>query len=127
MNIRPDVSSPQPTKLDAIADEAFGALGGGKQMPPFSSRHPSLTLEDAYKIAAEVHERRIARGERPVGRKIGFTNRTIWDEYGVHAPILGYMYDTTVHDLEVTGSFPLASFAEPRIEPEIVFGLSAAP
>jgi 2-oxo-3-hexenedioate decarboxylase len=127
MNTRPNVSDAGPTPLDAIADEAFGALGSGKQVQPFSSRYPSLTLGDAYKIAAEVHERRIARGERPIGRKFGFTNRTIWDEYGVHAPILGYMYDTTVRDLEQTGTLALASFAEPRIEPEIIFGLSAAP
>jgi hypothetical protein len=26
-----------------------------------------------------MHER---RGEMPVGRKIGFTNRTVWAEYG---------------------------------------------
>ena len=37
----------------------------------------------------------MARGERPVGWKIGFTNETIWDEYGVHAPIWGPMYDST--------------------------------
>ena len=34
---------------------------------------------------------------------------------------------STVHDLAAGTALPLAGFAEPRIEPEIVFGLSAAP
>ena len=29
----------------------------------------------------------IGRGETPLGYKIGFTNRGIWDRYGVHEPI----------------------------------------
>jgi 2-oxo-3-hexenedioate decarboxylase len=40
----------------------------------------------------------------------------------------GYMYDRTVLDLARAGDgFSLARFAEPRIEPEIVFGLARAP
>ncbi len=70
---------------------------------------------------------RQARGEKPLGRKIGFTNRTIWPEYGVYAPIWGFVYNSTVHDLGSTAALPLSGFAEPRIEPEIVFGLAAAP
>ena len=63
-----------------------------------------------------------------LGRKIGFTNRTIWAEYGVYAPIWGYVYDRTVRNLaDIGGAFPLAGLAEPRIEPEIVFGLARAP
>lgn len=71
---------------------------------------------------------RVARGERPVGRKVGFTNRRIWPEYDVWAPIWGPMYDTTVHELAQVGDgFSLAALTEPRIEPEIMFGLARAP
>ncbi|MCR6735223.1 MAG: hydratase [Afipia sp.] len=63
-----------------------------------------------------------------LGRKIGFTNRTIWKQYGVYGPIWGYVYDTTVRDLgDISEPVSLAALAEPRIEPEIVFGLSVAP
>jgi len=68
-----------------------------------------------------------ASGAKPLGRKIGFTNRTIWAQYGVYAPIWGYVFDRTVHDLATVEALPLAPFSEPRIEPEIVFGLVAAP
>jgi 2-keto-4-pentenoate hydratase len=71
---------------------------------------------------------REARGEMPVGRKIGFTNRTIWTEYNVYEPVWGYVYNRTVHNLtEIGDTFSLVGLAEPRIEPEIIFKLAVAP
>ena len=115
------------TTAAAIAEEALAALGSGKQIAPFSQRYAGLELRTAYDVTAAVCKRRAERGERAIGRKIGFTNRTIWDEYNVHEPIWGYVYDTSVHDLEGIEVFNLTGLAEPRIEPEIIFGLAAAP
>jgi 2-oxo-3-hexenedioate decarboxylase len=116
-----------PAEIQAIAAEIFALSGTGRQIAPFSARPAGLTLDDAYRVSAALNAMREARGEKPLGRKIGFTNRTIWAEYGVYAPIWGYVYDTTVHQLGAGSVLPLAAFAEPRIEPEIVFGLAAAP
>src|ERR1700733_4124480 len=114
--------------IQEIAQQLLAVLGTGRQIAPLSKAYPDFGLEEAYQITAAVRAEREARGERPVGRKIGFTNRTIWAEYDVYAPIWGYVYDRTVHSLaEIGNSFPLASFAEPRIEPEIVFGLAKVP
>lgn len=114
--------------IQAIAAETFATLGTGRQIAPFSSRLSSFGLDDAYRVTAVVRQMRKARGETPLGRKIGFTNRTIWAEYNVYAPIWGYLYDRTVHDLaDLEDTFSLAGLAEPRIEPEIVFGLTVAP
>src|SRR5690348_3476946 len=112
--------------IEDIASEVFAVLGTGRQIAPFSKACPSLGLSEAYRITAAVRARREARGERPIGRKIGFTNRTIWAEYGVYAPIWGYVYDSTVQDL-ADAPVSLDGLAEPRIEPEIVFGLAAPP
>ncbi|MBL6430988.1 MAG: hypothetical protein HPM95_06225 [Alphaproteobacteria bacterium] len=90
---------------------------------PVTDRDPGFDLAAAYGVSAEIRSHRIAVGEAPVGWKIGFTNRTIWDEYGVHAPIWGPVYDSTVE--VVTDDTPagcgVARLMEPRIEPEIVF------
>jgi 2-oxo-3-hexenedioate decarboxylase len=111
-----------------IAAEALQVLGTGHQVDPFSRRFPEVGLKESYRVTAELRRLREARGEQVVGRKIGFTNRTIWREYGVFAPIWGYVYDTTIHDLAMAGeNFSLKGFAEPRIEPEIIFGLASAP
>jgi 2-keto-4-pentenoate hydratase len=69
--------------------------------------------------------RRAARSRS--GARSASPTRTIWPEYGVYAPIWGFVYDSTVHELGPTAVPPLAGLAEPRIEPEVVFGLAAAP
>jgi len=123
------VSAEPPPALEAIAAEAFGLLGTGRQVQPFSERHPGFDLEAAYRVTGMVRQLREARGERAVGRKIGFSNRSIWAEYRVHAPIWGYLYDRTVLDLDRSGArgFSLAGLPEPKIEPEIVFHLRDRP
>ena len=113
--------------IDAIADEVLATLGSGRQIASFTARPAGLTLEESYRALALLDRKRVARGETRRGRKIGFTNRTIWAEYKVYAPIWGYVYDTTVHELSNTASLRLKDYAEPRIEPEIVFGLARAP
>jgi len=86
-----------------------------------------LTLQEAYEHQLAVREMRIARGERPLGFKVGFTNRTIWERYGVFAPIWGTVWDTTMRFCEGQGELDIATCSEPRLEPECVFGISATP
>jgi 2-keto-4-pentenoate hydratase len=111
----------------AIADEVLTTIGTGHQISPFTSRPDGLSLGDAYHVTALLNRKHEARGEKRLGRKIGFTNRKIWEQYKVYEPIWGYVYDSTVHDLGTTASLPLTGFSEPRIEPEIVFGLASPP
>jgi 2-oxo-3-hexenedioate decarboxylase len=114
--------------IPAVAAEVFGTLDTGRQTEPFSSRISSFNLDYAYRVTAAVRQMRETRGEMPMGRKIGFTNRTIWAEYNVYEPIWGYVYNRTVHNLsEIGDAFSLVGLAEPRIEPEIVFKLAVAP
>ncbi len=108
-----------------LAGHILDALDERRQISCLSERISGFDKAFAYRVAAEVTRLREARGERQVGRKIGFTNRTIWQEYDVHAPIWGAMYSTTVHP--ISDGFSLASLVEPRIEPEIVFCLGKRP
>src|SRR5690349_14943720 len=102
--------------IQAIADEVLAALDTGQRLAPFSARVAGFDLAAAYRVAAALRTKRQARGARPVGRKIGFTNRTIWAEYGVSTPIWGDVYDTTLRDLPGgVGSFPLGHLAETKI------------
>ena len=117
-----------PTELQAIGAEALAALDTGHQISPFSARLSAFDLDDAYRVTAAIRQMRETRGEMPVGRKIGFTNRTIWTGYNVYEPVWGYVYNRTVHNLaEIGGTFSLVGLAEPRIEPEIIFKLALAP
>jgi len=117
----------RPARIEAIAAEVFATLGTGRQITPFSARPGGLTPAEANRVLPLLRQKFIARGETIVGRKIGFTNRTIWPEYGVYAPNWGYMTDRTVADLAATPTLAARDFVEPRIEPEIVFGFERAP
>ena len=82
----------------------------------------------SYAAARALHETRVRAGWRPLGRKIGFTNRSIWPRYGVYEPIWGTVYDRTVlHAKDDFCQVPLEGLAQPRIEPEICFKLRSAP
>ena len=60
-------------------------------------------VASAYQLALAVRQLREARGEVPRGYKVGFTNRSIWPLYGVHAPIWGTIWDTTLSFCEGRG------------------------
>ncbi|HWT32106.1 MAG TPA: hydratase [Propylenella sp.] len=115
---------------DALAGRILAAGDRASPIAPITGDRPDFDLAAAYAVSARVTRRRIGRGERPVGWKIGFTNRTIWDEYGVHAPIWGPMYDTTVATIDADAgpaSCPLRGLSEPRLEPEIALRIASPP
>jgi 2-oxo-3-hexenedioate decarboxylase len=100
--------------------------------PPISERRPDFTLTEAYQVARRLLATREQSGWRRVGCKLGFTNRTIHAEYGVYAPVFGYMYDRTVSQAQEregrwTATLSLKGLVQPRIEPEIAFKLRRPP
>lgn len=114
--------------LNALARELKTAQDEVRQIAPFTGRIDGFDEAAGYKVARIIHEARLREGRRPVGRKIGFTNRNIWPEYGVYAPIWGYVYDATVtYAAAARAACRIGRLAEPRIEPEIVLHFAAAP
>ncbi len=111
----------------------------GAQLAVPADRERLQDLTAARDFQAAVNELRLARGERPLGFKIGFTNRSLWPLYNVFHPIWAPVWDRTVYqsdagpsvqivdiDMNAIGK-PLSSFLLPRLEPEIVLGLRHAP
>jgi 2-oxo-3-hexenedioate decarboxylase len=118
----------QAERIRRTAEEAIALLGTGRQVTPLSVRFPDFDLAEAYAVASKVCDLRKTRGEMPVGRKIGFTNRAAWSGYGISAPIWSYMFQSTVHHLAANrGTFSLAGLPEPRIEPEVALHLACEP
>lgn len=113
---------------DALAAELIGLHDAPRQVPPFSARFAQLTPEAGYRAARHLHAHRLAQGWRPRGRKIGFTNRTLWPRYGVFEPMWGWVYEQTVVFAQGDRArVPLAGLVQPRIEPEIAFKLKTSP
>ncbi len=111
-----------------VARELLAACDAARSIATPTVADSAFAMADAYDVADEIRRLRIARGEKPVGYKIGFTNRGIWARYGVYGPIWGPVWDTTLERVDsATASVSLAPFVEPRLEPEIMFGFARAP
>lgn len=113
------------TDIGAIASRLIAAWDGATTLAPITADDPAFDVAAAYEVLREIETRRVAAGWTPVGRKIGFTNRTIWPRYGVYVPMWAHVWAHTVHDAPANRfSLPLARLVQPRIEPEVVFGLA---
>jgi 2-oxo-3-hexenedioate decarboxylase len=111
-----------------LGEELIRTHESPRLVAPFTERHAGLTPEAGYAACRALHAHRLALGWKPVGRKIGFTNRTLWSRYGVHEPMWGMVYDRTLIQAEgARATVDLERLAQPRIEPEICFKLKAAP
>ena len=116
------------TAPGALATEMLAACDAAALVPLATARDSAFSMADAFAVADQVRTLRVARGERPLGYKIGFTNRSLWPVYGVHEPIWGPVWDTTTRHLDgVAAQASLAGLSQPRLEPEIVFGFAATP
>lgn len=107
--------------LDHIADRLDAAATSACATGQITAEHPAFSLEDAYEVQRRLIDRRIARGERLVGVKMGFTSRAKMAQMGVSDLIWGRLTDA----MEVAdgGTLEIAKFVHPRAEPEIAFRL----
>jgi 2-keto-4-pentenoate hydratase len=110
------------------AETILDAFGSGRLIGLLTDDDPALDEDGAYAIACEVHARRVRRGEKPVGRKIGFTNQSVWADQGLDKPIWGHVYDSTVHYApRATTRLAIGHLLQPRIEPEIQLHFARTP
>jgi 2-keto-4-pentenoate hydratase len=75
-----------------------------------------LDIDDAYAIQRAGTELRVARGEKVVGWKLGYTSSAMRAQMGIEDPNFGPLTDAMLlaHDGAVS-----ASLIQPRVEPEI--------
>lgn len=106
------------TDLTALADTLDRAACESRVVPQLA-REKRISLDEAYRVQAGVVARRLARGERLVGLKIGLTSEAKMRQVGVREVILGRLTDAMrIED----GSFiDLGRMIHPRVEPEIAF------
>ena len=78
-------------------------------------------LAAAYRIQQQLIEHRLARGERLVGCKLGFTSKAKMAQMGVSEIIVGRLTDAM--QVDDAAGVRMSRFIHPRIEPEIAFRL----
>ena len=104
-----------PSEFGALLDDA---ARHARAVPRFDPEG-ALKLEYAYAIQRDSIERRVARGERRVGVKMGFTSRAKMAQMGLSDVIWGRL--TSGLQVEEGGEIDLDRFIHPRVEPELAF------
>ena len=106
---------PDIAKLARTLDDAAANAKATRQL---SDKEP-LTEFEGYDVQAASIGRRVARGEKRVGVKMGFTSRAKMIQMGIDDMIWGRLTDQMV--IEDGGVVSMANYVHPRVEPEIAF------
>jgi 2-oxopent-4-enoate/cis-2-oxohex-4-enoate hydratase len=101
-----------------LGDLLFDALRSRKTQPPLTDTYPGITIDDAYRISLHLLQRRLAEGERVIGKKIGVTSEAVMSMLNVRQPDFGFMTDAMRHDGDMAISKLLI---QPRAEGELAF------
>jgi len=105
--------------IHQLGDELYQALITRTVIDPLTNRYPELSVETAYQIQQRMIERRVAAGERIIGKKIGVTSRAVMNMLGVYRPDFGYMLDGMI--CNEGQEIAMNTLIQPKAEGEIAF------
>jgi 2-oxo-3-hexenedioate decarboxylase len=105
--------------IERAATELIEAEATRTARDPISDQWSDLDLATAYRIQDEALRRRLDRGEKVVGVKLGLTSRAKQLRMGISSPLVAWLTDAMV--LPAGAPLPRDSLIHPRAEPEIVF------
>ena len=107
--------------VEALAGQLYDAASRRELVEPLTDAHAELGVDDGYRIQDALVERHVAAGARIVGAKLGLTSKAKQTEMHVHEPIGAWLTDRMA--LADGEDLVVASLGQPRVEPEIAFGL----
>src|SRR3979490_379521 len=90
------MSNLSTTQIARFGDELFESWQSRVPIEPLTEREPAITLDHAYRIQEHVIKRRLALGDRIVGKKIGLTSRVVQRSLGVSEPDFGQLLASMV-------------------------------
>ena len=85
-------------ELHRVALRMLADYDAGRPNEIFAERGTDwLTLDDAYAVQQAVAELRRGRGERSIGYKVGCVSPAIQNQFGLHQPVRGYVWESEAH------------------------------
>ncbi|MGN9912792.1 2-keto-4-pentenoate hydratase [Phytohabitans sp. LJ34] len=109
--------------MSDLAERLDAAARDGVAIPQIVSA-AGLDAADAYTVQEALVARRLARGERLVGIKLGLTSRAKMAQVGVDEVIWGRLTDAMA--IADGATVDTSGYIHPRIEPEVAFLLDAS-
>jgi 2-oxopent-4-enoate/cis-2-oxohex-4-enoate hydratase len=119
MKIKETTMGLSQEKIRHWGDELYQAWATGHAVDPITDRESGITVDDAYHIQLDIVARRVAAGERIVGKKIGVTSEAVMNMLKVNQPDFGHLLSGMTYNDGETVS--LKNTLIPRGEGEIAF------
>jgi 2-keto-4-pentenoate hydratase len=108
---------------DALIERIVAARAASVAGPAPSDGH-ALSLADAYDVQDRVRQALVARGERVIGWKAGFTSRATQQAFGTDAPVCGFLLGSGVY---ASGAeVPASGFVGLAVEAEVALVMGRA-
>jgi 2-oxo-3-hexenedioate decarboxylase len=107
--------------VERAATALLAAEDSRADREPLTAEWAGLDLATGYAVQDETLRRRLARGERLVGVKLGLTSRAKQQRMNVTSPLTAWLTDAMA--LPTGATVPQDRLIHPRAEPEIVFSM----
>lgn len=107
-------------QIEGLSSDLYNALKACRPIPPIKTKHPEITIDDAYNISLGILAKRLSAGEKIIGKKIGVTSEAVQKMLNVHQPDFGFLTDRMLFSDTVPVS---GSMIMPKAEGEIAFVL----
>jgi len=108
---------------DSLVEYVLAARAAATESaPPTDGR--SVSLEEAYDVQDRVRQALVARGERVIGWKAGFTSRATQQAFGTDRPVCGFLLGSGVY---ASGAeVPASEFLALAVEAEVALVMGRA-
>ena len=106
-------------EIETLAEQLETAELRAHDVLKITDDYPHMSWADAYAIQYAIRARKLARGHKLAGLKMGLTSRAKMRQMGVENPIFGFLMDYfAVPD---GGEIDTSALIHPKIEAEIAF------
>jgi len=106
-------------KIEKFTENFFNTFYSGCWNDKIQYSISDLSVRESYIVQDRIAKKRISRGERIIGYKIGCTSRAIQSQFGLDEPIFGRLFWPHIYD--DGEELDWKRYANCAIEPEMVF------
>lgn len=106
-------------QIEQLAEHLENAQLQCEDVHKITDDHPDMTFSEAYAVQQQIQARKVARGERIVGYKMGLTSRAKMEQMDVDSPVYGFLSDR--FEVQESSAVPVSRFIHPKVEAEIAF------
>ena len=105
--------------IEKLAEHLENAELGAYDVTKITDDYPDMDFEDAFDVQWEIRRRKVERGTRIVGMKMGLTSWAKMAQMGVEQPCYGFLAD--YFSQPEGAAIDTSTLIHPKVEAEVAF------